>query len=131
MIQTAGLPPGKIRCTGELSYEQVGVELRKSSALVMFSFYENMPCVILEALCTGLPVIASRVGGITEVVGEDNGILINAGNENELLKAMKEMIAKYPSYKRDQISRKAAAQFSYETIGRTITQVYDEVLKKG
>ncbi len=121
--------PGKIRTTGEISYEQVGAELRKSSVLVLFSFYETLSCVILESLCTGIPVIATRVGGIPEVVREDNGILINAGDEKELLEAMKEMIRNPQIYHRDKIANRASSQFSYETIGKKITDIYDSVLK--
>jgi glycosyltransferase involved in cell wall biosynthesis len=130
LVSEAGLLPEKIICTGEIPYEQVAIELRKSSALVMFSYYENMPCVVIEALCTGIPVIASRVGGIPEVIGENNGILVEAGNENELLEAMKKMITHYHLYKKEIISQQATAQFSYETIGRQIMQVYDDVLKQ-
>ena len=93
LINASGLKPQHIFCTGEIPYAQVAVELRKSSALVMFSFYENMPCVVLEALCSGIPVIATTVGGIPEIIGKENGILINPGKERELLNAMKEMIA--------------------------------------
>jgi len=119
----------KIICTGEIPYEQVGVELRRSSALVMFSYYETMSCVVIEALCTGIPVIASRVGGIPEVLGENNGLLVEAGNENELLEAMKKMITNYHIYQKDNISQEATAQFSYQTVGRKIVQVYEDVLK--
>jgi glycosyltransferase involved in cell wall biosynthesis len=129
ILASSGISQDKIICTGEIPYEQVAEELRKSSALVMFSVYENMPCVVLEALCTGIPVIATRVGGIPEVIGEDNGILVEEGNENELLEAMKKMIVNYHLYQKDEISQKATEQFSYETIGRKIIQVYDEVLK--
>ena len=120
----------KIRATGEISYEEVGSELRKSSALVLFSSYENMPCVILEALCTGIPVVATRVGGISEVVREDNGILVSAGNENELLEAMKEMMRNNQAFDMNKIARRSAALFSYETIGKKIIDIYDSVLKK-
>src|SRR6266700_2143529 len=82
-IKASGLGPGQLHCTGEIQYGQVAVELRKSSSLVMFSFYENMPCAILEALCRGIPVIATMVGGIPETIRKENGILINVGNETE------------------------------------------------
>ena len=120
----------RVRTTGEISYEDVGKELRNADALIMFSYYENMPCVILEALCSGVPVIASDVGGIREIVSPDNGILIEAGKEVRLFEAMKEMISNYDSYERDLISKQAKDQFSYQTIGKEILQVYDEVLKK-
>ena len=128
LIKTCGLKPDQIICTGEISYDQVAVELRKSSSLVMFSFYENMPCAILEALCSGLPVIATKVGGIPEIIRKENGILVNPGKENELLGAMKEMIRNYDSYDRAQISQEAAQQFSYEVIGKKIVDIYHSVL---
>jgi glycosyltransferase involved in cell wall biosynthesis len=129
-IQHSGLTPDQIHCTGEISYDQVAVELRKSSSLVMFSTYETSSCVILEALCTGVPVIATRVGGIPEVIQEHNGILISAGNENELLEAMKKMILNYHLYDRNSISQHAAQDFSFETIGQQILKVYDAILEK-
>ncbi len=119
----------KIRFTGEVSYEQVSVELKKSSALVMFSFYENMPCAILEALCTGLPVIASRVGGIPELIQKENGILVQSGNEEELTLAMKDMILQYHKYDKDKISQDATKMYSYESIGKKIREVYESVLE--
>ncbi len=119
----------RIRTTGEISYEQVGQELRNADALVMFSFYENMPCVILEALCTGLPVIASDVGGIPEVVYFENGILVEPGKEVRLYEAMKKMFENYDYYEKDDISQCATELFSYETIGKKILHIYDEVLK--
>jgi glycosyltransferase involved in cell wall biosynthesis len=119
---------GKIFTTGEISYEEVGRELRKADALVMFSYYENMPCVILEALCSGIPVIATRVGGIPEAVNPECGILIEAGKEVQLFEAMKEMIANYDYYENDLNSRFAAGQYSYESVGKKIIRVYEEVL---
>jgi glycosyltransferase involved in cell wall biosynthesis len=128
LIKASGMTSGKIRSTGEISYEQVGVELRTASALILFSFYENMPCVILESLCSGVPVIATRVGGIPEVIGDENGILIGPGDERELLEAMKTMILQHDRFNLQKISRQATEQFSYDTVGKKILRVYDEVL---
>ncbi|HZZ75053.1 MAG TPA: glycosyltransferase, partial [Puia sp.] len=129
LIKAFGLTTDQIICTGEISYDQVAVELRKSSSLIMFSFYENMPCAILEALCSGLPVIATKVGGIREIIGKENGILVNPGKDNELLDAMKEMILHYDRYDRAQISHEATQQFSYEVIGKKIVDIYHSVLE--
>lgn len=128
MILESGLPLNTIRCTGEVSYEQVGLELRNASTLILFSFYENMPCVILESLCSGIPVIASRVGGIPEVIGDENGILVNAGDEKELSEAMRHMMHKARFFDKEKISRQATASFSYEAVGKEIRAVYDKVL---
>ncbi|HSZ32048.1 MAG TPA: glycosyltransferase [Puia sp.] len=130
MIEDSLLPKNKILYLGEISYEEVSVELRKSSALVMFSYYENLPCVILESLCAGIPVIATKVGGVSEVVSDENGILINAGDEKELLEAMTKMVRNYQAYDKIKFSKRASDLFSYETVGKEITEVYNLVLKK-
>lgn len=124
------LTPGIIRFTGEITNVQVGQELRNSSASILFSFYENMPCVILESLCSGVPVIATSVGGIHEVIGVENGILVRAGDEVELLAAMKTMMDKADVYDREKISRLASDLFSYKTVAREIQEVYKTVLKQ-
>lgn len=51
--------------------------------------YENSPTVIYEAILTGLPVIASRIGGIPELINNLGGILFNPNDEKNLLKKMK------------------------------------------
>ncbi len=129
LLTTEVMSTGRIRTTGEISYDEVGKELRNADALIMFSYYENMPCVILEALCTGVPVIASNVGGIREVVNPDNGILVEAGKEVQLFEAMKQMISNYELFEKDHISKQAKEQFSYQTIGKKILQVYNDVLE--
>ena len=115
--------------TGIISYTEVAAALQKASCMVMFSRYENLPCVILEALCCGLPVISSRVGGIPEVVNAVNGILVEAENEDELVWAMEQMINNYTVFNRRQIADNAAKRFSYEVIGRSISDTYSMFLQ--
>ena len=61
----------RVTLLGNLQNEQVLQEIRKSYALVLPSFYETQGIVLLEANANGKPVVASRVGGILEVV--ENG----------------------------------------------------------
>jgi len=68
-----------------ISHQEVAKELNKSNLFILFSNYENLPCVILEAFSTGTPVISTDVGGIREYFPEDFGYLINKGNQEELL----------------------------------------------
>ena len=114
---------------GELSYAEVAQEMKLSSALIMFSRYENQPCVIVEALCCGLPVISSSVGGIPEIINDANGMLVSSENENELIHAMKQMIQNYRQYNRKQMADDAAKKFSYGAVGKEITAVYKGIMK--
>ena len=63
--------------------------LRSSEILVCPSYSEGMPNVILEAMASGLYIIASDVGAISAMVNGENGQLIQAANKEELLQAMK------------------------------------------
>lgn len=115
---------------GEVSYEQVAQEMQSSSAFIMFSRYESLPCVILEALCCGLPVISSDVGGISEVINNKNGILVYSENILQLKDAMKEMISAYASYNKDAIATEAAEKYNYHTVGRQISDIYQQFIKR-
>ncbi len=113
----------------EMPYSQVAVEMQESSAFILFSRIENLPCVILEALCCGLPVISSDVGGIKEVVTESNGILVSDKNETALKEAMKIMILNYSNYNRQSIAVNAALKFNYAEVGKEIDNVYRNMTK--
>ena len=115
--------------TGLISYQEVATHLRNADALVMFSRYENLPCVILEALCCGLPVIASDVGGIREVINNENGILIHSENENELLESMNHLLDNLEKYDKVSIASSASKKFNYQTVAQQFTFAYQTVLK--
>jgi glycosyltransferase involved in cell wall biosynthesis len=86
--------------------------------------------VILEALCCGLPVISSCVGGIPEVIDGENGILVESGNIPDLANAMIQMIENYAEYNRKLIAEKAIAFFNYNTVGKQYSDIYNIVLKR-
>jgi glycosyltransferase involved in cell wall biosynthesis len=115
--------------TGLISYAEVASYLRKADALIMFSRYENLPCVILEALCCGVPVVASDVGGIREVINKENGILIHSENENELIEAMNYMLDNLEKYNKENIASSASEKFNYQTVVQQFTFAYQTVLK--
>jgi len=102
--------------------------MQLANALVMFSNYENMPCVILEALCSGLPVISSNVGGIAEIINESNGYLVSSKNEQSLYEAMIFLLKNYQQFNLVKISDDASNLSSYKTIGKEITEVYGKVV---
>ena len=114
----------------EIPYTQVASEMQNSSSLVLFSRFENLPCVILEALCCGLPIISTDVGGIKEVVNETNGILVESEDEDALKNALKYVINNYHLFDRGKIALDASVTFAYSTIGRQISDVYKQVLNK-
>jgi glycosyltransferase involved in cell wall biosynthesis len=115
--------------TGNIPYAQVATYMRQSDIFVLFSRYENLPCVILEALCCGVPVITTDVGGIREVMNDSNGILIENENEAQLKTALEKMLFTYKQYNRKAISLDSTNKYSYEAIGKKYQLVYAELLK--
>jgi glycosyltransferase involved in cell wall biosynthesis len=115
---------------GTLSYAAVAKEMQAADALIHFSTYENLPCVINEALCCGLPVISSRVGGIDEIVNETNGMLIESKDTRALANAMLAFLQQPDRFNKTAISSNATAQFSYEAIGKELLALYHDIAGK-
>ena len=82
----------KVKLLGELEREEVFEVLRNSDIFVLPSNWEGFPYTILEAMSCGLPVIASDVGGVSEIVDENCGILIERGDKEGLKKALEKLI---------------------------------------
>lgn len=127
--QVAGSPlRDLVIFTGEIPYPQVAGEMQQASAFVLFSRFENFPCVIIEALCCGLPVITSGTGGTKEAIDDTNGIVVESENEVQLVAALTQMIDNYAMYDRSKIAADAATQYSYKAIGGQFCQLYREML---
>lgn len=123
-----GFPAGTVRFHGEISNADVARLVRKADCFVLFSNIENSPCVIGESLCCGLPVIATTVGGISELVTEENGILVAAGDEIALDAAMKRVSENSSMFNRKKIAENAFSRFSYPVIGKKIDEIYQSIL---
>jgi glycosyltransferase involved in cell wall biosynthesis len=80
----------RVRITGWISGAEVRKEIEASRALVLSSFAEGLPVVLMEAMACARPVIATRVSGIPELVrdGQD-GWIVAPGNATELAQAMR------------------------------------------
>ncbi|MBA3663579.1 MAG: glycosyltransferase family 4 protein [Bacteroidetes bacterium] len=127
--QSGSLLNNSVFFRGQKFGTELVAEIQAADCLVMFSNYENLPVVMLEAMCCGLPVISTDVGGIKEWVGNGEGILVTPGDEKELLNAVKKIIIEKEKYNHETISRHACKNFNYGHIASLFTNVYDEVLK--
>ena len=80
---------GRVRLLGALDRDAVLEVLAAADAAVLASSWENFPHSVVEALAVGTPVIATRVGGVPEVVTDgENGLLVAPGDATALAEAM-------------------------------------------
>ncbi|MGA3086092.1 MAG: glycosyltransferase [Thermodesulfobacteriota bacterium] len=66
--------PSNVRCLGEIP--SASKLIKFADIFVLFSNYEGLPISVIEALSSSVPVVASAVGGITEILKGDNGIAV-------------------------------------------------------
>ena len=78
--------PKNIQFINHISHDSLVNYLKSADLFILFSNYENLPCVILEAFSCGVPVISTKVGGIDEYFPNKFGKLIPPKDEGELLK---------------------------------------------
>lgn len=103
-------------------------EYQKANAFVMFSNFENQPCVILEAMSCGLPIISSSVGGIPEIIDEKIGTLVAARDERGLKQAMLNMYRDSKGYDNHLIRKIAEENFAYPAVCSKLMNFYHQAL---
>ena len=117
-----------ITLQGVLPKRIVADRLRSADIFLLPSQWENQPAAIIEAFACGLPVIASRVGGIPEIVPEKFGRLLPPNDPVSIATAIVDLWNQYNSIDRHAISDYAKSQFGYETISNRFSHAYQQVL---
>jgi len=108
--------------------------MRQSDFFVLPSEWENLPCVLIEAMASGLPIVATKVGGIPEIINEKIGVLVPPKEVEALAKAVDYMLDHYRDYSARGITQYALERFSYEAVGRQFDAIYKGLManeKKG
>ena len=102
-----------------------------SKNVVVPSRAESMPYIVLEALAAGRTVIASDVGGISEVLGMGSAALVQAGDSDALARAMADAVT-VNGWKEASLPDRESfhAVFSAPTMARRITAFYQELASR-
>ena len=86
-----GLIPGVVRFRGAVA--DMATVYKDANVLVHTSDHEGTPNVLLEAMASGLPVVATRVGGVAEIIKHgETGYLVEVGNDDALLLALLKVV---------------------------------------
>ena len=112
---------------GALVKSEVAEVMRKADLFVLPSRFENLPCVIIEAMSSGLPVVSTTVGGIPEMMSERDGILVGPDDALALAAAIERVLADPTAFDPAAISARALARYGLPAIGSQLHAVYDSV----
>ncbi len=120
----AGLP--RVHLTGFVEHTAVPAVLASLDVLVLPSAYEEMGSVLTEALASGLPVVASDVGGIPEVVRHgQTGLLVPPGDVAALSAALDRLAADADLRARlSAAARARAAEYAWPRLAARVAAVY-------
>ena len=115
---------------GKKTSAEVAEAYQQADFFVLFSIFENLPCVIVEAFASGVPVLSTAVGGISEILSPERGILIPQGDEDALLHGMNQMLDHCHEYDHEAIRRYAVSTFAAQNIGNQIFEEYTKVAQE-
>ena len=114
---------------GRINEQEVAELMSQQNAFVLFSNYENLPCVLIEAQASGLPAISTDVGGTAEIISNSElGILIPPQNEEILAEKMAWIINNIESFDREKIRNNALTRYSELQVRQQLLRVYNRVL---
>lgn len=114
------------------AYEEQKHEFfRAADVLVYPSYHEGMPMAMLEAMACALPVVATRVGGLPDLVTDgENGLLVEAGNPEQLASAMLKIAADPAMRARMQRKsyRRVVDQYDIEQHVARLVEIYQQTI---
>lgn len=113
----------------EVGRDKLKVLYPESDAFVLASKSETFGVVFIEAMATGLPVIATDCGGPSDFVNEQNGYLIPVNDKKSLVDALMKMRNNAYDFNSLEISEMCVRKFSPENIGNALTNLYQTIIR--
>ena len=124
--------PANVTLGGEIASDIVLRQMSTSDLFLFPSYTEGFPNAVLEAMTVGLPVVATRVGAIPEMIEQSKGgLLVSRPDMDELVSALRTLIAdpemrlQMGEFNR----RKAQMEYAYSVVVARLVCLYQQVLR--
>lgn len=114
---------------GNLPPEILVQHLQRAHALVLFSHFEGMPVVALEAMACGVPVLATKVGHLPFIINENTGILTERYSTRQQVEAIELILKNKVHYEAQYLHDWVRQHASYEAIGMRLDTYYNTRVK--
>jgi glycosyltransferase involved in cell wall biosynthesis len=98
--------------------------------IVLPSRYETFGMVLIEAMASGIPVVATRCGGPNDIVTDKTGILIDVNNPSMLRAAIIKIHSDYENYNSEEIRNYVISTFGFNPFLKRINSIYQSCLEK-
>jgi glycosyltransferase involved in cell wall biosynthesis len=132
--QAAERPGSKLRILGWQERVEVQRLMREAKVMLVPSiWHEPMPMAIVESLATGLPVIATRMGGLPEIIDDGvTGKLIPPSDAEALAKAIEELATSHENLQAMRLAARSSYErrFSEDENYRILMNIYGEISSK-
>ena len=120
----------KVSFLGNLSINDIQLELSKANCLAIPSFQENAPLTIAEAMAVGVPVVGARVGGVPEMVEDGKtGLLVDPYDTKDIADAVLKILSDRNLAHSINLQAKEIAKqrFMASVVCKQTLQVYSEI----
>lgn len=131
LLDTYG--PEGVSFLGELPHGEAIKCLGQAEVFVLPSYTEGFPNVVIEAMALGKAIIATRVGAIPEMLGDGCGLLVDAGNTEELADALRRLFEdeQLRTLMGGRARDRAISEFSIEAVFEKYLGVWRQAARNG
>jgi glycosyltransferase involved in cell wall biosynthesis len=121
----------RVELAGAVGQDDIRERYARADVFALPSFAEGLPVVLMEAMATGLPVVASRITGVPELVQDGvSGLLVAPGRADELADALERLLGE-PRQRRLEMGRagraKVVAEFDEDRSAQELLALFESI----
>lgn len=119
-----------VEFAGRVPHERVKDYMNQAEVFVLSSLSEGFPVTILEAMACGLPVVATRVGGVPDIIKNGtNGYLVDTMNQEQIAEALLNLLQDKQLRKDiSENNREGVRRYRWDAVAATLEGVYQKSL---